>query len=233
MSSVKEFFDEERNNYGARYDNMSRVFRSAAEVIAAKVSGRTFCVGGIWPGALPGSTPADLTIADLSPGMLSLWCEYDAKLISADARNLPIEDGTIDTIVYPMMLHHICDGTAKGARLGVRETFVEAHRVLTPGGRLVLFDYSVSRWVYAIELALSGVTRRLLELKGIPLVVMHAASFYEDALTAAGFSDVENVSIEGDRRSPFEMIKPIIGIPWFTIPRVAYPVSPLLLTARR
>ena len=233
MKSVEKFFEEEASAYKNRYSKISRVYRTAAGTIEEKASGRTVSVGGLWPGASSNPVHVELTIVDLSPKMLSLWAGCGAALVSADARTLPFDDRSVDTVVYPMMLHHVCDGTAKGARLGIREVFSEAHRVLVPGGRILLFDYAVSRWVYAAELALAGVTRRLLKLKGIPLVIMHAAHFYQDELARAGFVGMEHLAVEEEKRSPFELIRPVIGLRWFVIPLFAYPVVPLLLTACR
>src|SRR5689334_16996301 len=104
--SAKEFFDQEAGEYQARSDQLSRAYWGAAEIIAQRVSGHTVCVGGLWPGATTATVPPELTIVDLSSRMTDLWAGYGAKFLNADARALPIEDGSVDTIVYPMVLHH-------------------------------------------------------------------------------------------------------------------------------
>lgn len=53
---------------------------------------------------------------------------------TADARDLPFEDDTFDVVVSSHALHNL---RGAGAR---REAIREIHRVLKPGGRLVLVD---------------------------------------------------------------------------------------------
>src|ERR1700745_1817259 len=104
---------------------MSRVHGTDAQIIEKRAYGRTLSIGGLWPGATHAFAPAELIIVDLSEAMLSMWSHFDARFINADARCLPFKDGSIDTVVFPMMLHHVCDGTARGARKGVRDVFAE------------------------------------------------------------------------------------------------------------
>ncbi len=232
MSEAEGFFDAEAGDYKARFQQMSSVHQGSAAVIRERARGRVVSIGGMWPGATPHTAPPNLAVIDISRQMLDLWSDYDAELLQADARALPLTDGSVETIVYPMILHHICDGTARGARQGVRDAFAEAHRVLAPGGQLIIVDYAVPGVVYAIERTLAPVTRAALALKGIPLVVMHSVDFYADTLGALGFSGVERVET-GDGRGPFEMIQPVISLPWLRIPRALYPVRSMMLVGRR
>lgn len=228
--NTKEFFDQEAGNYRALSDKWLLVFQEATEIIVQRVSGHTVCIGGLWPDATPTTVPTDLTIVDLSPKMMELWAGYDAQLIIADARALPIGSRTVDTIVYPLVLHHICDDTITSTRQGIREVFREARRVLVAGGQLLILDFHIAHWLYMTELALSGMTRRLLALKYIPMVVMHTARFYKRALAEAGFTATD-MAVH-DKSHPFDLVQPVVGLPWLTVPRFTVPWSPLLLVAR-
>lgn len=56
----------------------------------------------------------------------------------AVAEALPFADGSLDVVLASLMLHHL--------PLDVRRTAIgEAHRVLRPGGRLVVFDFQPAR----------------------------------------------------------------------------------------
>ena len=86
-----------------------------------------------------------LTGVDSSEGMLihainRLDClnstdatQIKLTLIHASATSLPVEDGCVDTVVSSTVLHHLTD-TDKLMALS------EMHRVLAPGGRLLIVD---------------------------------------------------------------------------------------------
>ncbi len=59
---------------------------------------------------------------------------WDARVDLADASRMPYGDASVDLALASMMLHELADDT-RAAILG------EIRRVLTPGGRLVVFDY--------------------------------------------------------------------------------------------
>lgn len=83
---------------------------------------------------------ARATAVDLSPGMLRVAGEKARKAgvglgrIVADAAELPIGSGLMDTVIASLGLHET-------AQPGVPGIMVEAARVLRPGGRLVIFDF--------------------------------------------------------------------------------------------
>jgi ubiquinone/menaquinone biosynthesis C-methylase UbiE len=114
-----------------------------------------------------------LTGIDLSPAMLAiardrartLGMKADLREASADA--LPFPDDSFDTVLCTVSL---CNISADRAAIG------EMHRVLRPGGRLVLLDHVASdrRWVLAIERLLEPLFLRMngdyLTRRPLPLV---------------------------------------------------------------
>ncbi|RKS05726.1 phosphatidylethanolamine N-methyltransferase /phosphatidyl-N-methylethanolamine N-methyltransferase [Nocardiopsis sp. Huas11] len=86
----------------------------------------------------------DLTVVDLSPGMLARArtraqaAGIDAVLVEGDAQDLPFADGEFDSVVCALALCTIPD-----QRAGLAEMW----RVLRPGGRLALVDHvEYTRW---------------------------------------------------------------------------------------
>lgn len=64
--------------------------------------------------------------------------EPRVRLMQARAEALPFPDASFDLVISSMMLHHL-DTEAKARALG------EWHRVLAPGGALLLVDFGVPR----------------------------------------------------------------------------------------
>jgi len=103
----------------------------------------------------------DVTITglELSPAMLALAREHaarlgrDVDLREGDAAQLPFDDASFDTVVCCLSLCSIPDPA---------RALAEMHRVLVPGGRLLLLDHVGSTWppVYAGQWLFEQVTRR-------------------------------------------------------------------------
>ena len=96
---------------------------------------------------------------ELSPAMLAIARERAADLgrvadlREGDAERLPYDDASFDTVVCALALCNIPD-PARAVR--------EMHRVLVPGGRLLLLDHVGSTWppLYAAQWLVDQVTAR-------------------------------------------------------------------------
>jgi arsenite methyltransferase len=65
---------------------------------------------------------------------------------TADARDLPFEDGSFDVVVSSMALHNLADADERV------DAIREVHRVLGPGGRAVLVDFRrTDAYVHALR----------------------------------------------------------------------------------
>jgi len=114
------------------------------------LEGRTLEIG---PG--PGVTTewlaertASLTCVELDPVLADRLRQRlpDVDVRTADARHLPFEDDTFDTVVCCTMLHHLPSAGAQD------ELLAEAARVLRPGGRLLGSDSRSSLGFRALHL---------------------------------------------------------------------------------
>lgn len=221
--SNAEFWDKQSADYTAA-DGQRRSYHSEfAAILNRELSGTVLCVGGLYQNA-DLSRGLAFSIVDVSTAMLSVWRArgLDARL--GDARHLPVADGSVNHVVFPLVLHHITDGTAAAARQNVRDCLREAHRVLRPGGIVWAIEILVSRPVYAAELALAPVTRRLLATRGIPLVIFHSRPFFLEQLAAAGFADASLSYTTADVGAWHQLIRPVIGLN-LLVPRIAVPVK--------
>lgn len=102
---------------------------------------------------------ATVTGVDLSPAMLALAGRHAAELgrpvdlREGDAARLPFADDSFDTVVCALSLCSIPNPA---------RAIAEMHRVLVPGGRLLLLDHVGSTWppLYAAQWLVQQVTRR-------------------------------------------------------------------------
>lgn len=129
--------------------------------LTERARGRVLEVG-IGTGLTLPHYPAEVTLTgvELSPGMLdrararAALLGREAELLEGDAAHLPAADHSCDTVVCALSLCTIPDPAG---------ALAEMHRVLVPGGRLLLLDHVGSRWppVYAAQWLVERVTIRI------------------------------------------------------------------------
>jgi len=85
----------------------------------------------------------------------------NVTLRRGDALALGEPDGAYDVVVQSGLLHHLVGGDADATLENVRRAVDEAHRVLAPGGRLVVMESCVPAPAFAIERRLFPALRRL------------------------------------------------------------------------
>jgi ubiquinone/menaquinone biosynthesis C-methylase UbiE len=135
--------------------------------LCGQARGRTLEVA-IGTGLNLGLYPEDveLTGVDLSGGMLEMagaraaGAHHRVALVQGDAQRLPFADAAFDTIVCTLALCAIPDQAAAVA---------EMHRVLAPGGRLLLVDHIEytrvpMRWIERLRARRHTPRRRPLDL---------------------------------------------------------------------
>jgi ubiquinone/menaquinone biosynthesis C-methylase UbiE len=132
------------DRYAPRYDRdmgyfERLLFAGGREWVGAQATGDVLEVAVGTGRNLP-FYPPDVTLTgiDLSPAMLDLARERAAKLdrkatlIKGDAHALPFPNESFDTVVCTLGLCSIADH---------RAAIIEMHRVLRPGGHLLLLDH--------------------------------------------------------------------------------------------
>lgn len=114
----------------------ARIYEQKRRAVIQAVDGRNHRVlevgGGMGRMAVPLSLRHQVTLTDLSPQMLEQARRYagrNLELRVADARSLPFDDSSFDDVVCIDVIPHLPDPAA---------ALKEAHRVLHPGGRLIV-----------------------------------------------------------------------------------------------
>ncbi len=132
------------DTYAPRYDRDIRLFEriqfaGGREWVCGQAKGKVLEVA-VGTGRNIGHYPADVTLAalDLSPAMLGIARTRAAELgrtvelHEGDAQALPFPDASFDTVVCTLGLCGVPDE---------RKAIAEMHRVLRPGGLLLLLDH--------------------------------------------------------------------------------------------
>ena len=178
-------------------------FGGGREWLGARAQGRVLEVG-IGTGRNLPYYPADATITgiELSPAMLAgartraadLGMEVDLR--TGDAQALPFPDASFDTVLCALSLCTIPDPAAAIGQM---------HRVLVPGGRLLLVDHIASTWppIRAAQWLLERLTIRAagehFTRRQLPLV------------RAAGFDIVETERLKAGTVERICARKPLTG----------------------
>lgn len=172
------------NRYAPRYDRdigfLERLqFAGGREWVCSQATGAVLEVAIGTGRNLPFYPPeARLTGIDLSPAMLDLARGRAAELgreieiREGDAEELPFPDASFDTVVCTLGLCGIPDD---------RAAISEMHRVLRPGGTLLLLDHIVShhRLIHLGQWLLEKLTLRMLGdyMTRRPLPLVQEAGF--------------------------------------------------------
>lgn len=155
-------------------------FTGGREWLGARVRGRVLEVAvGTGSNVLRFPPGSEVTGIDLSPAMLAeaerrlTAAGRTATLLEADAQALPFDDASFDTVVCALGLCSIPDPA---------RAIGETHRVLVPGGTLLLLDHVASSWL-PLRLA-----QRLVELGSVPIAGEHFTRRQRPLVEAAGFA---------------------------------------------
>ena len=138
--AARGYWNRRAEGYDAAMDRIEGVlFGDARRRLCERAHGRTLEVGiGTGRGLELYPEGTDLTGVDLSTGMLERAraraerLGVTADLREGDAQALPFPDASFDTVVCALSLCSVQD---------VERAVAEMHRVLRPGGRLLLLDH--------------------------------------------------------------------------------------------
>jgi ubiquinone/menaquinone biosynthesis C-methylase UbiE len=171
----RRVWDKAAPGYNKQIAFFERIwFDGGREWIGARARGRVLEVAiGTGRNLSHYDSEASVSGVDLSPEMLALARGHAAELgrecdlREGDAGHLPFPDTSFDTVVCALSLCSIPDPA---------RAIAEMHRVLVPGGQLLLLDHIGSTWrpLYGAQWLVEQLIRRLageyLTRRQLPLV---------------------------------------------------------------
>lgn len=163
----------------------------------------------------------DLFLDQIDPAGLG----PNVELRKGDALDLPFATGSVEgAVVIVMLLHHLAGATVDATLANMDRAISEAHRVLAPGGRLVLGESCVPRWFRACQRVAYPLALRVLDK-----LVSHPVTFQDTAASqrrrverAFGNATIEHVP-KGRHVIQYG----------YTVPSWLTPVEVYLLTATK
>lgn len=177
------FFEEIERSFD-RYGYKDRVFRDFAKDSAGQKLLEVGCGLGIELGKL-GQLGFDVTGVDLAPQAVALANAnlrrkgVTGRAVAANAESLEFEDASFDAVYSSGVLQHTPD---------MPRAIAELHRVLKPGGRILIVLYHRHSWFYLLH----RLSRQNIEFDDEDAPIINA---YTKAELRRLFANFENVAV--------------------------------------
>jgi ubiquinone/menaquinone biosynthesis C-methylase UbiE len=122
-----------------------------------------------------------------------------AVLKTGTAVSLPLSDNEYDCLLMQMLVHHLAESDFPTTLARSQTAFREAYRVLKPGGKIVVIESVVNRCFEFAQRLSFGLTRRMLQLIGHPMVLQWTPARLGAFAREAGFTNVRSTRIRRGR----------------------------------
>jgi SAM-dependent methyltransferase len=233
QAGIRDFFD--RQQASRQYESLKQQTQlldlEAAGILNSEVRGDALTIGGIWDFFEWREGLRSLSVLDLSPEMLKVYCPHGAVGITGDLYTHEFPPESFDSVVFPLMLHHTPEGSWSSCEQRIALALRRARRWLRPGGQVFVLEYCPHPFWNPIQRALLPLTRRFLRAFGQPLVVMYTRSFYERVL-GEQFEEVRARRMDPPGFRYWVWYPVFMSIRWLRMPFALYPKLHVLRARR-
>ena len=221
---VRAFFDNQQgtDQYTSLKAMTRELDREAARYLNEMVRGDALSVGGMWDFFSWGEDLKSLTVLDLSPEMLKVYCPEGATGILGDLYDYDFEPQSFDSIIFSLILHHTPQTNWRTSVNRVERALDRAQRWLRPGGHVFIFECCPVPPLMWLERAAFPLTKRFLEHFGQPPVVMYSKNFYEELLNER-FGSCDPKPVDPKGFNYWKWYPVFMGIRWLRVPFVVQP----------
>lgn len=175
--------------------------------------------------ALPYTKPVSTVVIGIEYSLPSIAENREVDLrVCASAAALPLAAASVDTIVCFYSIHHMTGSTVAESEALVEQVLREFARVLRPDGEVLIFEMAPVSGFDLFERLAWNTAKRLLNRK---LDMYFWAEPSLRRLTAA-IAPTAQLEIQYFAASPWLTFPAVFSLPWLRIPRLIYPLRPVL-----
>jgi SAM-dependent methyltransferase len=163
VSRNREFFHTEHDRYADLVASLP-TYRHVQAAIGSEVGGLGLLLdignGGTFDydtELVDHIVAVDLFVGDFDPSVFP----PNVTARNGDALALTEPRDHYDGALMALLFHHLTGEQPTAVRENAERALDEAHRVLKPGGRIIIVESCVPRWFYAVERVLYPLLRRL------------------------------------------------------------------------
>lgn len=154
----------------------------------------------------------------------SFHCPPNVTLRTGSALDIPEPSHHYDGVLMVMLIHHLIGNTVSASIKNVETAIAEAHRVLQPGGRMIIAESCIPTWFYHFEkLVFPLAVKWIDKLIGHPATLQYPAPMLK-AMLEKKFTNVKVMTV------PLGRWVVILGK---KVPTFLTPVSPKIFIAEK
>jgi len=149
----------------------------------------------------------------------------NVRMIQGSALDIPNALHSFDGVIMVMLIHHLVGRTVNDCLINIKQLLSEAHRVLRPGGKLIIMESCVPTWFFIFEkIVYFPASFAIEKTMKHPPTLQYPVDVLLEMIESAGFSEVE---IENVPKGKYVLQYGIKVPSWIT------PVQPVLFSAVR
>lgn len=110
-------------------------------------------------------------------------CPPNVTLKSGSALEIPLPQDSFDGVLMVMLIHHLVGKNVAASIENTQRAIDQAHRVLKPGGKMIIVESCVPAWFYQLEKILFPLAVRVIDkLTGHPATLQYPAKMLQKML---------------------------------------------------